>query len=97
MYGYIRRGTDRAETFKKPYRFDARGRTFIEVKELGEIDLDEVKSPKWEFEGSKGEKYVVQEIDSVLQCSCPGYRYRGECKHVKSITESQHNLVNTIT
>ena len=84
-YGYIRRGTEEAVTFKKPYRFDVRGRSFQEVKLLGEIDLDEVKSEKWEFTGSKGDRYIVQKLDGVLQCSCPGFKYRGECKHVKEL------------
>ena len=29
MYGYIRRGTEDAITFKTPYRFDTRGRQFV--------------------------------------------------------------------
>jgi hypothetical protein len=86
MYGYIRRGTDVAETFKKPYRFDTRGRQFVEVPELGEIDLDEVKSEKWEFTGSKGDTYIVQKIEDVLRCTCPGFTYRGDCKHVKEVS-----------
>ena len=87
MYGYIRRGTDVSETFKKPYRFDARGRTFVEVKELGEIDLDLIKTKTWEFVGSKGDTYIVQKLEGVLQCTCPGFKYRSECKHVKSAEE----------
>ena len=85
MYGYIKRNTEDAITFKKPYRFDARGRSFIEVKELGEIDLDEVKTETWKFTGSKGNEYVVQKIDNMLKCNCPGFTYRGDCKHVKEI------------
>lgn len=38
-FGYIKHGTEEAFVFKKPYNFDARGRTFRVVKELGEIDL----------------------------------------------------------
>jgi hypothetical protein len=87
MYGYIKKGTEDVTVFKKPYRFDARRRTFQEVRELGEIDLDEVKSEKWEFTGSKGDTYVVQKIDNMLKCSCPGFTFRGECKHVKSVEE----------
>jgi len=87
MYGYIKRGTDVPETFKKPYCFDVRGRTFVEVKELGEIDLDKVKSELWKFTGSKGNEYIVQKIDNMLKCSCPGFTYRGDCKHVKSVEE----------
>jgi hypothetical protein len=89
MYGYIRRGTDVAETFKKPYRFDTRGRNFVVVKELGEIDLDLVKVETWKFMGSKGNEYVVQKIDNMLQCTCPGYTFRGNCKHVKEVETNE--------
>jgi hypothetical protein len=85
MYGYIKAGTDEVTVVKKAYRFDARRRTFQEVKELGEIDLDEVKGQTWEVSGSNGARYIVQKIDNMLKCSCPGYTYRGDCKHVKEI------------
>jgi hypothetical protein len=88
MYGYVRRGTDVAETFKKPYRFDARYRTFVEVKELGEIDLDEVKSETWKVDGSNGNSYIVQKIDNVYNCTCSGFKFKGECKHIKQIEET---------
>ena len=87
MYGYIKLGTEEAVVFKKPYRFDARRRTFREVTELGEIDTDQVRGQQWEFAGSKGNKYIVQKLDNVLKCTCPGFTYRGECKHVKQIEE----------
>lgn len=85
MYGYIKTGTEEVTVMKKAYPFDQRRRSFQEVKELGEIDLDEVKSEKWEFVGSKGDIYIVQKIDNMLKCSCPGFTYRGDCKHVKEI------------
>jgi hypothetical protein len=85
-YGYIKLGTEDAFVFKKPYSFDARGRTFQTVKELGEIDLKELQATESkEVVGSKGDKYLVQKIDGVLQCSCPGYTYRGDCRHVKEM------------
>jgi hypothetical protein len=87
MYGYIKCGTDVPETFKKPYRFDTRGRSFVVVEELGEIDLDLVKTETWKFTGSKGNEYVVEKIDNMLKCTCPGFTFRGECKHVKQIEE----------
>jgi len=86
MYGYIKAGTDEVTVVKKAYRFDARRRTFAEVKELGEIDLDTVKGETWNFTGSKGDTYIVQKIDNMLKCSCPGFTYRGDCKHVKEIS-----------
>ena len=88
MYGYLKTGTEDVTVFKKPYRFDARRRTFIQVTALGEIDLDEVKVESWEVLGSKGDKYIVRKLDGVLQCNCSGYTYRGECRHVKQIEAS---------
>jgi hypothetical protein len=87
MYGYIKSGTEEVTVMKKAYRFDARHRSFVEVKELGEIDLDKVKTETWKFTGSKGNEYVVQKLDNMLKCTCPGYTFRGECKHVKSVEE----------
>jgi len=85
MYGYIKAGTDEVTVVKKAYGFDARRRTFREVPELGELSLDDVRTETWEFVGSKGDKYIVQKTDNMLQCSCPGFTYRGDCKHVKEI------------
>ncbi len=87
LYGYIKSGTQETQVFRKAIAFDQRGRKFREVAELGEIDLDEVRSEKWEFTGSKGDTYIVQKIDDVLKCSCPGYTYRGDCKHIKQVEE----------
>ena len=62
MYGYIKAGTEEVVVVKKAYNFDARRRTFREVKELGEINLDELQGESWEFKGSKGDIYIVKKI-----------------------------------
>jgi hypothetical protein len=86
MYGYLPAGTNEPVVIKKPYRFNTRGRTFVEVKELGEIDLDEIKSTEqWTVTGSNGSEYVVQRVDGVLTCTCPGHTFRGQCRHTKEI------------
>jgi len=36
-----------------------------------------------EIEGSKGAKYYVNKGEKT--CTCPGYTYRGTCKHVKEL------------
>ena len=36
-----------------------------------------------EVEGSKGAKYIVNLDDNT--CTCPGYTFRGACKHVKEL------------
>jgi hypothetical protein len=43
MYGYIKAGTEETMVFKKALGFDPRYRTFKEVKELGEIDINNLK------------------------------------------------------
>jgi hypothetical protein len=87
-YGYIRRGTESAEVFKTPYRFDTRGRKFKLVPELEDIDMSNPEvSDRWEVVGSQGDVYVVERIEGVLQCSCSGFKFRGSCKHVKDIGE----------
>ena len=30
---------------------------------------------------------IVQKIDNMLKCSCPGFVFRGDCKHVKQVEE----------
>ena len=83
MYAYVRRNTTEVTEFKKPYRFDSKGRRFVEVPNT----YGYVK-PKAQPEGfvrivlgSKGEKYTITEVNGVRQCTCPGYRFRGQCKH----------------
>jgi hypothetical protein len=86
LYGYITANSKTNTVFKKFIRFDARGRTFVEVKELGEINLeDALAEERWEVKGSKGDTHVVQKIEGVLQCSCSGFKFRGHCRHVKEI------------
>ena len=90
MYGYIKSGSRENVVFAKPMRFDARGRNFVEVKALGEIDLHNLApAERWEVEGSKGGTYIVERLDGVLRCSCPGYGFRGHCRHVEGIEHEQ--------
>ena len=88
MYGYIKARSGDTFTFKKPIKFDARRRTFVEVKELGEIDLNEAQGETWKVDGSGGNSYVVQKIDNVYNCTCSGFKFRGECRHIKQIEET---------
>ena len=87
MYGYIKVSSGDTVTFKKPYKFDVRGRQFVEVKELGEIAL-EAQGETWKVDGSKGNSYIVQKIDNLYTCTCSGFKFRGDCKHVKQIEET---------
>lgn len=74
---YVPRGSKTLQRFKNPINMDTRGRTFVE--------LGEVEPPKPEqitVQGSKGETYYLTEDEGVWSCTCPGFKFRGACRHV---------------
>ena len=76
MLAYVRAGTDEYKVFKKPIGFDTRGRKFEVMQKV-----DKKKDPTIrKVIGSKGEEYTVNDEDKT--CTCPGYTYRGTCKHI---------------
>ena len=83
MYGYIKRGSVRVETDNKPYRFSVSGRKFKEVPNTFGYTKSE-EQPEGFVKvvlGSKGERYTITEVNGVTQCTCPGYKFRGQCRH----------------
>jgi hypothetical protein len=92
MTAYVRNGTNEVFKFKKPIRIDTRGRSFKEVPNTFGYNTkseDDTSVPKWTITGSKGDLYVVQKIDNQYNCSCSGFRFRGNCKHVEQIAKEQ--------
>lgn len=46
------------------------------------------KAKIWMVKSStqKGVEYVIREMpDGEIRCSCPGFVFRGECKHAKKV------------
>ena len=72
MYGYAKMGKEAIEMMKKPISFDTRGRQFTVLHRIAEEDQGR------KVEGSKGAVYYVKDN----KCTCPGFKFRGECKHV---------------
>jgi len=92
MYGYVRSEDGVVQVFKKPYRFHVRGRKFTEVKNTWNVTIDETKpvvGRNWEVKGSKGDVYTVTENRGSWSCTCSGFKFRNQCRHVLEIQQSK--------
>ena len=87
MFAYVRAGSDSVFKFTAPIRFDSRGRKFVAVKNKWNFNIEEPKTgnPKWQVQGSKGDVYTVEQTDNGLTCTCSGFRFRGNCRHIKEL------------
>ena len=89
MVAYIRIGTTVPFYFKNPIRIDKRGRKFELVDPnpfafLPQVVVEQTTSDNVvEIEGSKGARYILDKV--LCTCTCPGFTYRGTCKHVKEL------------
>lgn len=83
LIAYIRAGTDSPFYFKSPIRgFDRRARKF-ELVTPNPFSVPMAADHLVSVEGSKGAVYTVDTAEGT--CTCPGYTYRGACKHVKDL------------
>jgi len=87
MIAYMRSQTAVPFYFKKPIRIDRRGRKFelVEPNPFTNLAVPVVAQTNHivEIEGSRGARYYVN--TDTKTCTCPGYTYRGVCKHVKEL------------
>jgi hypothetical protein len=90
MIAYMRSQTSIPFYFKTPIRIDKRGRKFELVEpnpfladNIPQIVLCKQETNVKEVEGSKGNKYIIN-LDEKT-CTCPGFTYRGTCKHTKEL------------
>jgi len=83
LVAYIRYGTTEAKYFTSPIRgFSKSGRKFVSASlDLFEFPT-EVSSVR-QVVGSKGDVYIINLDEGT--CTCPGYTYRGACKHTKQL------------
>jgi hypothetical protein len=82
MHGYSILGVEPLHMFKKPIQFDTRGRKFEYVAEYDENNPYTDESVSVEVVGSRGDKYYVKLEDTAAECSCTGFKYRGDCRHI---------------
>ena len=71
------------ELLRTPLSIDVRGRTFVTEDDLGP-DTPSSRNIV-EVAGSKGEVYTV-DLDEK-HCSCTGFKFRGDCKHIAMAKE----------
>jgi hypothetical protein len=82
LVAYIKRGETTPFYFKNPLKgFDKRGRKFVEVKP-SPFKVKAV-SNTIAVQGSKGQTYYVD--PEAKTCSCPGFMFRGTCKHLENV------------
>lgn len=85
MYAFIRAGSTAVFKFKNPIQINTRGRTFQEVKNTFNYKIEGNSNPKWQVQGSKGDIYTVEHTDTGLICSCAGFKFRGNCRHLEQV------------
>ena len=95
MLAYIRHGTAEPYWFKAPITISRSGRKFQRVDDalfknsLGQlfsalVDATPADPDVVEVAGSKpGVIYTVNIKERT--CTCPGYTYRGQCKHLEGL------------
>ena len=87
MYAFRSPVTDSIKVFRNPIRMDMRGRKFMvnPVQFKIQVAEPEPEGRVWTVTGSKGDTYQVNEVRGNWSCTCSGFRFRGECKHVKEL------------
>lgn len=77
-------GTAEIRKLKSGIKIDRRGRKFVKLDTNPFAELDaKAESVVVEVKGSKGNSYFVNK--DLGTCTCPGFTFRGACKHVAEI------------
>lgn len=97
-YAYVKWGKGKPFYFRTFLRLDRRGRKFEEVKkntwcfDMSIQTEEQVENHSmgqtWTVAGSKGDQYIVSLSAGSWTCSCPGYGFRGHCRHVDQLKAS---------
>ena len=87
MYAFKPKGTGEIKVFKNAIKIETRGRKFVmnPVQFETKLKEDEPEGRVWTVKGSKGDEYRVSELNGTLSCTCSGFKFRGDCKHIKNV------------
>ena len=89
LFAYVKQGTTEVIEFRKPMQFHVRGRKFREVANTYNYNIKE-KEPAsniktFKVVGSKGDEYMVSQDHQTWSCTCSGFKFRGDCKHIRQV------------
>ena len=73
------------QLLRTPLRFDRRYRKFKILQTGYKFANEKGDTKQWVIEGSKGNKYVVLQDELGYNCSCVGFKYHGNCKHIEQV------------
>jgi hypothetical protein len=87
VLAYVPGGRGRPIRFSQPSRMELCGRQFATVKrDIWGFDLVDAGVPdvrEWQVSGSRGASYIVTERSGKWQCTCAGFQFRGDCRHIQ--------------
>lgn len=93
IVAYAKFGGDEVQVLKTQIKIDKRYRTFIKTKHYGLekfIKKTPIKSNTRVFKVvSKTKEYFVELSDYNYTCTCTGFNFRGKCKHITAVVETQ--------
>ena len=88
LYAYIKVGTKDVVELAKPIKFSTRGRKFKEIENTFGYSVDDKPEGRtWKVAGSRGDSYTVSEHQGNWMCTCAGFKFRGQCKHVDELSQ----------
>ena len=87
MFAYVKFGQGKPFQFRTPIRLDIRGRKFRIVPDVYNLKLSmpEPEGRVIKVQGCRGDEHTVTELNGNWTCSCSGFRFRGDCRHVKEL------------
>lgn len=51
-----------------------------------------VAAKTWTFAGSNQKQYTVQKKARSLTCTCPGFQFRHQCRHIEQVRNQEEQL-----
>jgi hypothetical protein len=89
MYAFKARGTEAIKVFKNPIKIETRGRKFVvnPVQFATGLKEPEPEGRSWIVKGSKGDEYKVTESGGNYSCTCSGFRFRSQCRHIEQFAK----------